>query len=143
MGVPVDNVEIIRHRRKKLVHTQGVKGSVPNGLYQVCFLADRNYKVSTTVGVSTVVATPVYAILNTGAGQNSVREDVLPEDWKRYRTTEEPSFQIVGASGRPLSERGVITLCVQLGQLKARTKFIFVKQLTADAFSDVGLLIDT
>jgi hypothetical protein len=112
-------VETIRNRRKKLVHTQGVKGSVPNELDQVCLLASRNYKVSATVGVSTVVATPVYAILDTGAGPNLVREDVLPEDWTRYRTTEEPSFPVVGASGRPLPQRGVLTLCVQLGQLKA------------------------
>jgi hypothetical protein len=77
MGVPLDNVETIRNRRKNLVHTQGVKGSVPNGLDQVCLLASRNYKVSATVGVSTVVATPVYAILDTGAGPNLVREDVL------------------------------------------------------------------
>jgi Retroviral aspartyl protease len=124
-------VETIRHRRKKLVHTQGVKGSVLNGFDQVCLLASRNYKVSATVGVSTVVATPVYAILDTGAGPNLVREDVLPEDWTRYRTTEEPSFQVVGASGRPLPQRGVLTLCVQLGQLKARAKFIVVKHLTA------------
>jgi Retroviral aspartyl protease len=124
-------VETIRHRRKKIVHTQGVKGSVPYGLDQVCLLASRNCKVSATVGVSTVVANPVYDILDTGAGPNLVREDVLPEDWTRYHTTEEPSFQVVGASGRPLPQRGVLTLCVQLGQLKARSKFIVMKHLTA------------
>jgi hypothetical protein len=52
---------------------------------KVCLMASRNYKVSATVGVTTAVATPVYAMLDTGAGQNLVREDVLPEDWLRYR----------------------------------------------------------
>jgi Retroviral aspartyl protease len=78
-----------------------------------------------------VVATPVYAILDTGAGPDLVREDVLPEKWTRYRTMEEPSFQVVGASGRPLPQRGVLTLCVQLGQLKVHAKFIVVKHLMA------------
>jgi hypothetical protein len=94
-------------------------------------LASRNYKVSLTVGVSTVVDTTVYAILDTGAGHNLEREDVLLEDWKRYRVPEEPSFQVVGASGRPLPQQGVLTLCVQLGQLKVHAKFIVVKHLLA------------
>jgi hypothetical protein len=55
--------------------------NIPPGIEQVCLMATRNYKVSATVGVTTAVATPVYAILDTGAGPNLVREDVLPEDW--------------------------------------------------------------
>jgi hypothetical protein len=78
-----------------------------------------------------VVATPVYAILDTGAGPNLVRGDVLPEDWMRYLTTEEPHFRVVGASARPLPKQGVLTLCVQLGKVKAHAKFIVVKHLTA------------
>jgi hypothetical protein len=78
-----------------------------------------------------VVATPVYAILDTGAGPNLAREDVLPEDWTRYRSIGEPSFQVVGASVRPLPQRGVLTLCVKLGQLKVHAKFIVVKHLMA------------
>jgi hypothetical protein len=92
-------------------------------------LASKTYKVSATVGVSTVVATPVYAILDTGAGPNLVREDVLSEDGTWY--TKEPTFQVAGAGGRPLPQRRVLTLCVKLGQLKARAKFIVVKYLTA------------
>jgi hypothetical protein len=65
---------------------------------QVCLMVSRNYKVSAAVGVYTVVATPVYAILDTGAGQNLIREDVLPEDWLRYRTVEETIYQVIGAS---------------------------------------------
>jgi hypothetical protein len=65
---------------------------------QVCLMISRNYKVSAAVGVYTVVATPVYAILDTGAGPNLIREDVLPEDWLRYRTVEETIYQVICAS---------------------------------------------
>jgi hypothetical protein len=57
--------------------------NTPPGIEQVCIMESRNYEVSATVGVSSAVATPVYAILDTGAGPNLVQEDVLPEDWLR------------------------------------------------------------
>jgi hypothetical protein len=99
--------------------------------HPVCFLRGRNYRVSATVGVSTVVTTPVLAILDTGAGPNLVREDVLPEDWERHRLKTEPDYHVVSAGGNPMPQRGVVTLCVQLGSLKTRSNFIVVKNLTA------------
>jgi hypothetical protein len=63
-----------------------------HGKLHVRLLASRNYKVSATVGVSTVVATTVYAILDTGDGLNLVREDDLPEDWLRYRIAGDPTY---------------------------------------------------
>jgi hypothetical protein len=94
-------------------------------------MASRNYKVSATVGVTTAVATPVYAILDTGAGPNLVREDVLPEDWLRYRVAGDTTYQVIGANGKSLPQRGVVTLWVQLGRLRAQARFIVVKQLAA------------
>jgi hypothetical protein len=94
-------------------------------------MASRNYKVSATVGVTTTVATPVYAILDTGAGPNLVREDVLSEDWLRYRMAGDTTYQVIGANGRSLPQRGVVTLWVQLGRLRAQARFIVVKQLAA------------
>jgi hypothetical protein len=58
---------------------------VKKGLLEVevvCSLATRNYKVSATVDVSATVLSPVFAILDTGAGPNLIREKVLPEDWE-------------------------------------------------------------
>jgi hypothetical protein len=44
-------------------------------------LATRNYKISATVGVTTVITTPLRAIIDTGAGPNLIREKgVVPED---------------------------------------------------------------
>jgi Retroviral aspartyl protease len=78
-----------------------------------------------------VVATPVYAILDTGAGPNLVREDVLPEDWLKYRIAGDTTYQVIGASGNSLPQRGVVTLWVQLGQLREQVRSIVVKNLAA------------
>jgi Retroviral aspartyl protease len=77
------------------------------------------------------VSTPVYAILDTGAGPNLVREDVLPEDWLRYRVAVDTTYQVIGASGRSLPQSRVVTLSVQLGRLRAQARFIVVKQLAS------------
>jgi hypothetical protein len=144
-GVPPEAVVADRRWRekKKQGPTQLVSKSEPNGLDQVWVLASRNYKVSATVGVSTVVATPVYAILDTGAGTNLVREDVLPEDWKRYRVTEEPSFQVVRASGRPLPQRESSRFAYNSGSGRCMPSSLLLRTLWHVAFSDVSLLIDT
>jgi hypothetical protein len=95
-------------------------------------LKSRNYKASATVGVTTVVATPVRAILDTGAGPNLVCEEILPEDWERYRVTNDPPLNIVGAGGRWLRQKGVLTLCVQLGRLRVKASFVVVPRLAAE-----------
>jgi hypothetical protein len=108
---------------------------VKKGLLEVevvCSLATRNCKVSATVGVSTSVLTPVSAILDTGAGTNLIRENVLPEDWERYRIPGPPEFHIVGAGGRRLLQKGNITLTVQLGTIKVQARFIVVEGLAAE-----------
>jgi Retroviral aspartyl protease len=95
-------------------------------------LTTRNYKVSATVGVTTVVQTPVRAILDTGAGPNLVREAGLPEDWQCRRLTGEPECRIVGAGERKLRQKVVIILHVQVGQLRLKTKFTVVEELAAE-----------
>jgi hypothetical protein len=60
-----------------------------------------------------------------------VREDVLPEDWLRYRVAGDTTYQVIGANGRSLPQRGVVTLWVQLGRLRAQARLIVVKQLAA------------
>jgi RNase H-like domain found in reverse transcriptase/Reverse transcriptase (RNA-dependent DNA polymerase)/Integrase zinc binding domain/Integrase core domain/Chromo (CHRromatin Organisation MOdifier) domain/Retroviral aspartyl protease len=79
-----------------------------------------------------VIATPVRAILDTGAGPNLIREEVLQEDWERYRVRDEPAYNIVGAGGRRLRQKGVILLHVELGNLRARARFVVVPGLAAE-----------
>jgi hypothetical protein len=84
------------------------------------------------VGVTKVVASPVRAILDTGAGPNLVRAEILPEDWEKYRLAGEPLLNIVGAGGRRLRQLGVVLLHVELGGLRIRTRFIVVAGLAAE-----------
>jgi hypothetical protein len=41
------------------------------------------------------------------------------------------TYHVIGANGRSLPQRGVVTLWVQLGRLRAQARFIVVKQLAA------------
>jgi Retroviral aspartyl protease len=84
------------------------------------------------VGVSTVAATPVRAILDTGAGPNLVRAEILPTDWEKYRVAGAPTLQIVGAGGRRLKQSGAILLHVEICGLKTRMQFVVVPGLAAE-----------
>jgi transposase InsO family protein len=83
------------------------------------------------VGVSTVVASPIRAILDTGAGPNLVRADLLPNDWERYRIADEAKLNIVGAGGKRLRQQGVVLLHVEIGGLRIRTRFVVITDLAA------------
>jgi hypothetical protein len=96
------------------VRTPRVKNVTP--VETVYSLTTRNFKVSATVGVTTVVQTPVPAILDTGAGPSLVREAVLPEDWQC----------------RKIRQKEVIILHVEVGQRLLKTKFIVVEELAAE-----------
>jgi Retroviral aspartyl protease len=95
-------------------------------------LVSRNHKVSATVGVTTEAATPVRAILDTGAGPNLIREEGLPEDWERNRVANAPGFNVVGAGGRLLRQKGVFKLVVQLSNLRTHARFLVVTSLAAE-----------
>jgi Retroviral aspartyl protease len=72
-------------------------------------LATRNYKICATVGINTVISTPPRAILDTGAGPNLIREEVLPEDWSRYRVADALFYNILGAGGKRLRQTNVLS----------------------------------
>jgi hypothetical protein len=75
---------------------------------------------------------PVRAILDTGTGPNLIREEILPEDWERSRLSGTPAYQIIGAGGLPLRQRGVITMHVQLETLRVQSRFVVVTSLAAE-----------
>jgi hypothetical protein len=95
-------------------------------------MKSRNYKVSATVGVSTVVMKTIRAILDNGAGPNLMREDLMTEDWERHRVPGEPRYNIVGAGGRRLKQRRMLDLYVELGGIRVKARFILIAQLAAE-----------
>jgi hypothetical protein len=83
----------------------------------------RNYKLCVSIGATANIQTPVRAVLDTGAGPNLVREDVLPKGWERLLVPDVALPRITNASGRRMSARGVIVLFVQVGGLLKRVRF--------------------
>jgi hypothetical protein len=65
----------------------------------------------------------VRAVLDTGAGPNPVREDILPKDWERWRVPNIPLPRIANASGKQILSKGVLVLYVQLGTTVHRVRF--------------------
>jgi Retroviral aspartyl protease len=82
--------------------------------------------------LTTVITTPLRAILDTGAGPNLIREEVLPQDWSRYRVADARLYNIVGAGGKRLLQKGAISLFLQVGNLRTQARFIVVHSLAAE-----------
>ena len=95
-------------------------------------MKSRNYQVSATGGVSPAILSPTRAILDTGAGPNLVRSNLLPDDWERFRVHTTPSIPIVEANGRRLRQKGTVTLFAELGKLRVKAQFLVVEGLATE-----------
>jgi hypothetical protein len=89
--------------------------------------------------VSAAVLYPVQAVLDTGAGINLVREDVLPTGWEKMLLPNVTLPRITNASGRRMPSRGVIILHVQVGDLLKRVRF-YVTPTTCEWASPIVLV---
>ena len=59
-----------------------------------------------SIGASAAVLYPLRAVLDTGAGVNLVREDVLPAGWEKMLLPNVVLPRITNASGRQMAARG-------------------------------------
>jgi hypothetical protein len=82
----------------------------------------RNYKLGVSVGLTRAVMFPVRTVLDTGAGRNLVRDDILPSGWDRLLIPNIPLPWITNASGKRMPVKWVITLFVQVGKLVRRVR---------------------
>jgi hypothetical protein len=82
-----------------------------------------NYKLGVSIGLTRAVLFPVRSVLDTGAGPNLVREDVLPSGWDCSLIPNQPLPQITNASGKRMPVKGVIILILQVGNLVRRVRF--------------------
>jgi Retroviral aspartyl protease len=76
-----------------------------------------------SVGLTRNVLHPIIAELDTGAGPNLIRKDLLPKNWDVYRIPGLQFPRITNASGRRIAARGVVQLHVQVGGLVRRVCF--------------------
>jgi hypothetical protein len=66
---------------------------------------------------------PLQAVLDTKAGINLVRYDALPAHWENMLLADVALPRITNAIGRRMPARGVLILCVQIGNLLKRVLF--------------------
>ena len=78
------------------------------------------------------MVTPMRCIFNTGAGHNIVHLCMLPENWESYRIADALPVNLMGAGGRRLHQRGIVSLYVAIGRLHVRAQFLVVENLAAD-----------
>jgi Retroviral aspartyl protease len=83
----------------------------------------RNNKLYFSVGVSKAVLYSERAVLDTGAGPNLVREDILPKNWERWRVPNKPLHRITNARDKQILAKEVIVLYVQLSNTVHRVRF--------------------
>jgi RNase H-like domain found in reverse transcriptase/Reverse transcriptase (RNA-dependent DNA polymerase)/Integrase zinc binding domain/Chromo (CHRromatin Organisation MOdifier) domain/Integrase core domain len=100
----------------------------------------RNYKLCVSIGATANVLTPVRAVLDTGAGPNLIREDVLPKDWERLLIQDVALPRITNASGKRMPARGVIVLYVQVGGLLKRVRFFVTPGLAVPCILGCGFI---
>jgi hypothetical protein len=60
--------------------------------------------------------------MDTGAGPNLFREDVLSQNWETLRLRGAPIPKVMNSSGRLLHSKEVIVLIIQDGHLRTRVR---------------------
>ena len=96
----------------------------------VTLFQSQNYKLCVSLGLSLRAVTPVRAVLDTGAGPNLVREDVLPMGWQKFLVPGQALPRVNNASGRRMPVKGVVALTVQVGEMVRRVRFIVASSLS-------------
>jgi hypothetical protein len=99
-----------------------------------------NYKLCVSIGATANIQTPLRAVLDTGAGPNLVREDVLPKGWERLLVPDVALPRITNASGIRMSARGVIVLFVQVVGLSKRVRFYVTPGQAVPFFLGCGFI---
>ena len=97
----------------------------------VCLLRSKNYKITGSVGLTTEALRPFEIVIDTGAGPCVVREEAIPERWRK-EIQEIPPGALSNASSQPMDTVGMIRLIVRLKNLPVPVEFYVVRSLAAD-----------
>ncbi len=74
--------------------------------------------------------TPLAAILDTGAGPNFVHDAILPVDWRDYEIPQGRVGPFRSATSNPHKIRGEVSLYIQIGTYRVRTRFTVTANLS-------------
>lgn len=81
------------------------------------------YTVPLCVGPTLSSLRAMHPSLDTGAGVNFIRENVLPQDWQRFAVREALRPRVVDAKGNPFLFRASLILIVDTGAIKMTALF--------------------
>ena len=89
-----------------------------------------NFLVAASVGLTRATTRLAETVVDTGAGPNLIREDVLPRSWMRYKRELPVSFRIIDANGKILNPEAIIPLYVRMGKTVMQSLFVVVRNLS-------------
>jgi len=94
----------------------------------ILLFSSENYKVHAEIGTSPHHLHHTGAVLDTGAGPNCIRADILPPNWEAWNIPNLNSGP-VDAQGNRVEIVGITSLYVRLGSQTTRTHFLVCKSL--------------
>ena len=98
----------------------------------ICYLSKFNYKVSAMIGPDVSSLRPHLTVLDTGAGPNLIRADLLPEQVISKINRSREIINLSSASNHKIDVLGTTLLTVKVGDQLTRTQFVVVRNLGAD-----------
>lgn len=98
----------------------------------ICYLSAWNYKVEALVGPTAETQVEQLTVIDTGAGPNLIRADLLPDEALLKLDQSREMVNLASASNHRLQVMGITMLSVTIANHKARQQFIVVKRLGAD-----------
>lgn len=122
-------------QRSVLTRPYGLPRWVTMSAYRsdpVCALSLYNYKVEAQIGASRHSLMPVVSVIDTGAGPNLVKAELVPAQVLQSLDSNRQVVNLASASNHRLETLGVVHLIVQVGQQASRHPFVVTRQLSAD-----------
>ena len=101
-------------------------------LTKVVHLSAFNYKILASVGIDRRPLVRYLTVLDTGAGPNLIRADMLPDHGIRTLDKKRKIVNLASASNHRLEKEGILNIVVKLGNQISRNPFVLPKQLGAD-----------
>jgi len=98
----------------------------------VCKLSGLNYKVEAEVKLSPDTWLQALSVVDTGAGPNLIRADLLPSTLLDSIDRSTEVVNLASASGHALDIVGILTLPVRIGNQTTSNKFVVSQALNAD-----------
>jgi len=92
----------------------------------------RHYEISACIGPTLRATRSIRPIVDTGAGLNLIRPDVLPPNWQTFAEPLAYSPNIMDANGNKVNTQYAIHLHVEAGGLRAFERFLVAQHLSVN-----------